>query len=217
MGRSLPPRKPLPEPAPWFAVAGEGALQAENYAVPPDVFEDAFVHWSFVPGGSSLPSNDSCAAATFLFDSASQDVSLATDAPTDPASTCGAGDRSVWFFFLPAESGTAQISTSDSGYSTVVSVWPVTQGCGALTTEVACSANGANGTSVPVQKGVPLYVQVRRSTPAGTGDLQIQLTPEPGTAAGAAVACAWLALIARLSPPISRPTRRPRTHPAPQP
>jgi hypothetical protein len=191
--------KPLTQLEPWFAVAGEGAFQAENYAVPPDVFEDAFVHWSFVPGGSSLPSNDSCAAATFLFGSASQDVSLATDAATDPGSACGAGDRSVWFFFLPEESGTAQISTSGSGYSTVVSVWPLAQTCGALTTEVACGADGGNGgsgTSVPVQQGVPLYVQVRRSAPAGTGDLQIQLTPEPDAAA--VVACGVLAFLARV-------------------
>ena len=196
--------KPLTLLTPWFAVAGEGAFQAENYAVPPDVFGDALVHWSFVPDGSPKPSNDGCPAATFLFDSAIQDVSLATDVATDPASTCGTGDRSVWFFFLPGESGTAQISTSGSGYSTVVSVWPVAQGCGSLTAEVAC---GANGVSVPVQQGVPLYVQVRRSTPAGTGDLQIQLTPEPDAAAAIGVACASLALLARFTPPISPPTR----------
>jgi len=141
-----------------------------------------------------LAPNDGCAGAAILSGSESQDVSFASNAPSDPVSACGIGDRSVWFSFLPTESGTAQISTSGSGYSTVVSVWPQTQTCAGLTTEVAC---GTNAASVPVQSGVPLLIQVQRSTPGGTGDLQIELIPEPNAGAAAGLACAALALLAR--------------------
>ena len=86
-------------------------------------------------------------------------------------------------------------SWSNGKYSwTQVSVWPVAETCAALATEVAC---GAEGASVPVQAGVALYVQVRRSTNAGTGSLQIHLAPEPNAAETAAVACAGLACLAR--------------------
>jgi hypothetical protein len=141
-----------------------------------------------------LTPNDGCVGAASLEGSQSQDVSFASDAPSDPVSACGTGDRSVWFSFLPTESGTVQISTSGSGYSTLVSVWPEAQTCDALTTEFAC---GTNGASVPVQSGVPLLIQVQRSTPGGTGDLQIELIPEPNAAATAGLACVALALLAR--------------------
>jgi hypothetical protein len=179
---------------PWFnSIANSAGIAESNSYAPETPLPDASVHWSFRPGTSVVPDNDGCAGARFLFGSENQDVSFATIAPTDPASTCGAGDRSVWFFFLPWNSGTAQISTSGSGYSTVVSVWPVAQTCASLTTEVAC---GANGASVPVQQGVPLLVQVRRSAAGGTGSLTIQATPEPNAAAAAGVACGGLACLA---------------------
>ena len=141
-----------------------------------------------------LLANDVCSGASNLDGSESLDVSFATNAPSDPVSACGTGDRSVWFSYLPSASGTAQIATSASGYSTVVSVWPQTQTCASLETEIAC---GTNGVSVPVQRNVPLLVQVQRSTPGGTGALQIQLTPEPNAAAAAGLACAALAFLAR--------------------
>ena len=179
---------------PWFNSLADSAASAESNSYAPETpLPDAFVHWIFQPGTSVVPDNDGCAGARFLFGSEIQDVSFATNAPSDPASTCGAGDRSVWFFFMPWNSGTAQISTSGSGYSTVVSVWPVAQTCASLTTEVAC---GTNGASVPVQQGVPLLVQVRRSAAGGTGSLTIQATPEPNAAAAAGVACGGLACLA---------------------
>jgi len=143
---------------------------------------------------AQLPPNDGCAGAALLAGPSIQDVSLATGAPADPVSACGAGDRSVWFSFVPARTGTAAISTGGSGYSTVVSVWPQAQGCAGLTTEVAC---GQGGASVPVQAGVPLLVEVQRGTPGGTGDLQVHLTPEPDAGAAAALACAALAWLTR--------------------
>jgi hypothetical protein len=162
---------------PWFETLGPGANRAENNAYAPRALLDASMHWRFAPGPSAAPDNDACTGARVLLGSDSEDASFATSAPTDPASACGAGDRSVWFFFLPEATGTAQISTSGSDDSTVISVWQVAQTCAGLTMEVAC---GANRASVPVQAGVPLYVQVQRSAGGGPGgNVHIQLTPEP--------------------------------------
>jgi hypothetical protein len=136
-----------------------------------------------------LPANDACAGASLLAGTQGEDVSFATGAATDPASTCGSGDRSVWFTFVPSASGTARISTSGSGYSTVVSVWPQAQGCGGPATQVAC---GIDGASVPVEAGVPLLVEVQRGTLQGTADLRIELTPEPD--AGTAAVLVWVVL-----------------------
>ena len=186
--------------SPEFLTYAEGAFRAEhNVYAPQTPLPNAFLHWIFQPGSSTAPHNDECAGAGTLLlgpqSSQSQDTSFATNAPTDPASACGSGDQSVWFFLAPLDSGTAQVSTAGSGYSTVVSVWQVAQTCAGLTTEVAC---GANGASIPVQAGVPLYVQVQRSAPGGTGMLEISGTPEPSAALAAGVACAALACIARL-------------------
>jgi hypothetical protein len=141
-----------------------------------------------------LPVNDGCDAAFLLSGLVSQDVSFATDAASDPVSSCGAGDQSVWFSVLPSASGTAQISTSGSGYATVVSVWPEAETCAALSTEIAC---GAGGALVPVQAGVPLLVQVQRGEPGGSGELEILLAPEPDAALAAVAASAMLAWLAR--------------------
>lgn len=108
----------------------------------------------------------------------------------------------MWFFVVPQDSGTAQISTAGSGYSAVVSVWQVAQTCAGLTTEDAC---GANGASIPVPAGVPLFVQVQRSAPGGTGTLDITATPEPSTALAAGVACAGLACVVRVRRGDARP------------
>jgi len=191
----------------WFETLGSAAYTAENNAYAPQTFPDASVHWHFALGTTVAPDNDACTGARFLLGADSEDVSFATNAATDPASSCGAGDRSVWFFFLPEKTGTAQISTSGSDYSTVVSVWQAAQTCTGLTTEVAC---GANGASVPVQIGVPLLVQVQR-TGGGGGGLSI-IMPEPDAAAANGLACAGLACLAGRR---RAPTRRDGPHPGP--
>jgi hypothetical protein len=193
--------------SPEFLTFAQGAYRAEtNVYAPQTPLPDAFLHWIFTPGNSVAPPNDECAGAgALLFGSLasqSEDVSFATSASTDPASACGAGDRSVWFFFVPPTSGMAQISTAGSGYSTLVSVWQVVQTCAALTTEVGC---GAIGASIPVQAGVPLYVQVQRSGSGGTGNLDIAVTPEPSAALVAGVACAGLGCVARVRRGAARP------------
>jgi len=166
---------PADELTAWFRTAGDAAYRAEHNAYEPRSFPDASVHWHFAPSTTAAPDNDACTGARILLGSQTEDTSSATNASTDPVSACGTGDESVWFFYVPEATGTAQISTVGSDHSTVVSVWQVAQTCGGLTAEVAC---GANRASVPVQVGVPLFVQVQRSGGAG-GTAYIQVTPQP--------------------------------------
>jgi len=177
---------------PQYVPMGPGAETAG--ARPSHTFPNASLSWIFDPGGAQLPFNDTCAGARFLLGSEQQDTSFATVDASDPAASCGGGDRSVWFTFFAGASGLAQISTAGSGYGTVVSVWSLQQPCEQLTQEIAC---GANGASVPVQENTAYRVQVKRSGTAGTGALSIQVTPEPSAAAGCAAALSALAAAAR--------------------
>jgi hypothetical protein len=155
-------------------------------------FKDAQVSWIFEPGAPTAPPNDTCDGATFLLGNEQEDTSLATSDASDPAPSCGGGDRSVWFFFFSSANGTVEISTAGSGYSTVVSVSPMTPSCSALAAEIACGADGAD---VPVQSNTAYRVQIRRSTPGGTGALSVTETaPEPGVALSCAAALGALAL-----------------------
>jgi hypothetical protein len=165
-------------------------------------FTPAFVSWSFDPGDSTTPANDACSGASFLFPSAEQDVSFATNDPSDPTPSCGTGDRSVWFFFVSYVDGFAQISTAGSGYSTVVSVHPIdplAPLCDPAAVEVAC---GGGGASVPVQAYTAYRVQVRRSGGSGgTGALRVAVSvPEPSTWLGGVAALAALAQMRRARP-----------------
>ena len=158
-------------------------------------FPDAMVSWTFDPDPTTPP-NDTCLGAAFLFGNAQQDTSLATSDASDPTPSCGGGDRSVWFFFFAAEDGTAQLSTTGSGYSTLVSVSALTPSCDALANEIAC---GADGASVPVQANTSYRVQIRRSSPGGTGALSVALTtPEPSTTPSGAATLGALGLYSRI-------------------
>jgi hypothetical protein len=172
------------------------ALGAQVSADRPNAtpFANASVSWSFDPDPQG-PVNDTCPGALFLLDGQQQDTTFATTDATDPAASCGAGDRSVWFSFFADANGVAEISTAGSGYSTVVSVWPAAQVCGALTSEVAC---GANGASVPVQANTAYRVQVQRSSGGGTGALSVTATPESGGALSCAAALGALSLCSRI-------------------
>lgn len=177
-----------------FTPYGDGAtvsLNRQNAPTP----APAQVDWIFRPGDATTPFNDACAGATFLIGGDAQDTSFATTDASDPAASCGAGDRSVWFTFFAPETGIAEVSTAGSGYGTIVSVWPVSESCGALATEVAC---GGNGASVPVQENTAYRVQVRRNGSAGNGALQVSVSvPEPGAGGATLVAIAALARIRR--------------------
>jgi len=172
-------------------------------------FQPATVSWIFRPGQASVPYNDTCEGATFLFPSEQQDTSFATVDPAEPTPSCGAGDRSVWFFFFAPATGTAHISTVGSGYSTIVSVSPMTPSCAALAGEIAC---GTDGATVPVQANTAYRVQIRRSGGGGTGALQVTASvPEP-SAGGVAAVLALAVLAARRPAGPDRSPPRARNH-----
>lgn len=195
----------VPSPELQFTPYGDGAtasLARQNAPTP----APAQVDWIFRPGDATTPFNDTCAGATFLIGGTTQDTSFATSDASDPAASCGAGDRSVWFTFFAPETGVAEISTAGSGYATIVSVWPAAESCGALETEVAC---GGDAASVPVVENTAYRVQVRRNGSGGTGALQVSVSvPEPGAAWAMLAAVAALARIRRSRARSSRARRR---------
>jgi hypothetical protein len=187
----------VPSPELQFTPFGDGAVASlvRNHAPTP---APAQVDWIFRPGDATTPINDTCAGGTFLFGSESQDTSFATTDASDPAASCGAGDRSVWFTFFASATGIAEVSTAGSGYSTIVSVRPASESCGALDTEVAC---GGGGASVPVQENTAHRLKVRRNGSGGTGALQVSVSvPESGVAWATLVAVAALAQMRRVRP-----------------
>lgn len=151
----------------------------------------ATVRWSFRPTSDPTPLNDTCHAAQLVTEVEEQDVSLATNSPADPTSSCGAGDRSVWFLVVAPATGTLRLSTAGSGFATVVSAWPTGEDCDDLVTEVAC---GAGGAEIPATKGQAYLVQVERAS-GDSGSLHLAV-PEPA-APGVAALAALAALGAR--------------------
>lgn len=149
----------------------------------------ASVRWSFRPTSDPTPLNDTCHAAQLATGVEEQDVWLATSSPADPVSSCGAGDRSVWFVVVAPATGTLHLGTDGSGFDTVVSAWPTAEDCDDLVTEVAC---GAGGAGIPVTAGEAYLVQVERAS-GDSGSLRL-VVPEPAApGAPALAALAWLA------------------------
>ncbi|MCU0668901.1 MAG: hypothetical protein MUF70_06065 [Myxococcota bacterium] len=178
-------------PFPLF-VTGSGSALESSVELGQEQLGDAQVSWTFQPGQLTAPLNDSCANAKLLLGAALQDTTAATSAVTDPVSSCGTGDRSTWFRYVPLFAGAAQISTAGSGYGTVVSVWEEQEGCAALTTEVGC------GASIPMEAQKTYLIQVQRAS-GSAGDLEIAIVPEPGAPLEAVVAGLVLAVGRRSS------------------
>jgi hypothetical protein len=200
---------PLPETSQALSFSGEVQAYAEE--IPPSgqpfygprnaAFQSAEylgetqlgkanAQWTFQPGGTLHPINDACAGARAI-DGWVQDVSTATAAATDPTPTCGDGDRSVWFLVQAAESGLATVDTQGSDYGTIVSVWPMAQACGALTTQVAC---GGGEASWVAEAGETYRVQVSRGSGSASGLVVTAYVPEPAGAlpfAAAALTLGW--------------------------
>ena len=184
----------IPSPELQFTPYGDGATASLNRQNAPTP-APAQLDWIFRPGDATTPFNDTCAGATFLAGGDAQDTSFATTDASDPAASCGAGDRSVWFTFFFHVTAATEISTAGAGYATIVSVWPVSESCGALTTEIGC---GGNGASVPVQENTAYRVQVRRSGSGGTGALQIGVSVTAPEASAPTTGVAVFAALARI-------------------
>jgi hypothetical protein len=66
------------------------------------------------------------------------DAGSATSAADDPPSSCGGTGPSVWYDFTPASTGRYAISTQDSNYDTLVTVYTGSRG---ELSEIACNDN----------------------------------------------------------------------------
>lgn len=183
---TLPPLPPFYEP--YYSPPNPAERSADFLG--DEQLGKANAQWSFQPGNSVEPPNDACAGATAI-GAAAQDVSTATAAASDPTPTCGDGDRSVWFLMQAEADGLASISTTGSDYATIVSVWPMAQACGALTTQLACG----NGSAVlSVEAGETYRVQVTRASGSTSGLVVTTFVPEPAGAmsfAAAALTLGW--------------------------
>lgn len=176
---TLPPLPPFTEP--YYVPTGPAYNSAEYLGE--EQLGKASVQWSFQPEGFAQPPNDLCAGAVPLA-GILQDTSSATTTPSDPTPTCGSGDRSVWFLVQVDEAGLASVATAGSDYDTIVSVWPMAQACGSITSQVACGSGTASWSAEP---GVTYRVQITRASGGGGGSLMAVATvPEPGAAAWAA-------------------------------
>jgi hypothetical protein len=147
----------------------------------------ANAQWAFQPQGFTQPLNDSCAAAA-AFSSVIQDTTFATTSPSDPTPTCGAGDRSVWFLVQASESGVASVETLGSDYDAIVSVWPMAQPCGAVTTQIAC---GDGSVRWNAEEGETYRVQIARGSGSGGSLIAPRPCPSPPWAPPARLGPRW--------------------------
>jgi len=153
----------------------------------------ASAQWAFQPTGYSHPLNDACAGASAL-SGISQDTTFASTAASDPTPSCGAGDRSVRFLVQAGDSKLASLDTTGSDDGTIVSVWPMAQPCGALTTQLACGAGSATWSA---EAGQTYRVQITRGSGGGGSLAAVVSVPEPGAGAAGAACLALLALARR--------------------
>lgn len=97
-------------------------------------------------------------------------VSTATTAATDPGLSCVGGSQgknSVWYSFVPAASGEAQINTIGSSYDTVLAVFKNNPSVPGGLIELGCNNNAGGLTSaltLPLRGGVRYYIEVVRKT-----------------------------------------------------
>lgn len=117
--------------------------------------------------------------------STSQSITNATSANDDPYFSCitGKGYKSVWYRFIPSQSGTASFNTSSSGYDTVLGIW---QGNRGSLTSIGCNDDIAAGVvqsqvSLAVTAGQTYSIEVAGyySSASGLLNLAVDLTPAP--------------------------------------
>lgn len=120
------------------------------------------------PAYAAAPGNDLIANAiritTASYSGIVSGVSTATISGTDPVITCGSNQHknSVWYTFVPANSGEVQINTFGSQYNTVLAVF---KGAPSALEELGCNDNAGGVTSaitLPLRGGVRYYIEVVR-------------------------------------------------------
>ncbi len=115
------------------------------------------------------PANDEIENATTISTSpysTNQDTTAASYANDDPYLPCAAGGSrqgsgSVWFKYIPSQSGLLDVNTVDSGFDTILGIWTGSRGS---LTNVACDDDsGGTLTSllddVAVNQGVTYFIE----------------------------------------------------------
>ncbi len=147
------------------------------------------------------PPNDNRADALFInanpFSHTILDITGATTEAGDPVITCGGGSQhlnSVWYVFVPSQSGEVLIDTTGSTYDTVLAVFqddPLNPGS---LLQLGCNDNSGSilsSVKLLLRSGVRYYVEVVRKTGTTASqyrlNLRFQFTARPvawGTGAG---------------------------------
>jgi hypothetical protein len=140
------------------------------------------------------PANDHCAGAIPLTQgsvTAGSNVNATTGGggcPGEPLGSCVFGGSDVWYSFIPACSGTYQVTTCLVGTAidTVVTVWDGSAGCGGLVelscNDDSCSLPGqglSSTTTWPAVANTVYYVSVAGFAGA-TGAFSISVNPMGG-------------------------------------
>jgi hypothetical protein len=126
----------------------------------------------------SIPGNDSCATAEVVPTTGpfphktqiSETVVAVTESGTPPSS-CIAGQRSVWYRFVPAATGIYILSngqeTGTTVFDTVMTLYSSSSQCVGLT-EIACNDNGEGrgGIFRTLDAGVTYYISVSDVSPS---------------------------------------------------
>ncbi|MGZ8747206.1 MAG: WD40/YVTN/BNR-like repeat-containing protein [Mycobacterium sp.] len=109
------------------------------------------------------------------------DIRAGSIASTDPALTCGSAllptqTRSVWYRFVPTETGNYSVTTVGSNFDTVLAVFGAGSGVDGDLAEVACNddaitAQGSSALTFEGLAGTTYYVEATRSARSPTDTL----------------------------------------------
>jgi hypothetical protein len=121
-----------------------------------------------------------------------QNISNATTAADDPIFTCASrsGYKSVWFKFIPDQSGLINLDTIGSNYDTLLGIW---QGSRGSLASIACNDDGGGNyasklQSISISSGQTYIIEVASYGSISSGLLSLNLvfvppTPTPTPAA----------------------------------
>lgn len=179
----------------WNATAGTKyyieAMNAGTTYRPDLAGGNLELHVSYVP-----PANDNCSSAillTNLDNTQTQTALNGTVEPGEPVPGCVAGIYdTVWYQFVPAQTGVVTLSTAGSDYDTVMGVYTGT--CGALT-PLACDDDEpgvktvTSALALNVTAGVTYYVQVGAYSVTGGGSMRLEYHFGPPCTTIAAARC----------------------------
>ncbi len=132
---------------------------------------------------AAAPSNNEFAAAKKMLANTTAsiaDINTASSNATDPVNSCGldAGEESVWYSFAPLASGELTLTTANSAYDTIMTLWKEdasAPGDPSALLEIRCNDNDprvisrkTSYLSIPIRGGVKYYIEIVRKTGAAS-------------------------------------------------